>query len=164
MEKTYRYLVQLGQTRDPLWRRRAIWVGPRQARRDMRIRRSEVRDWLDVDAMERACDELRGTHDFRAFRSYRDKRDRTERTLFELALEEDTFGQPGLLGILVRGNGFMHNMVRIIAGTLLDVGRGRYSREEVNAMLGPDASRQRVGPTAPARGLTLVHMKLGIES
>lgn len=164
VEKTYRYLVQVGQTREPLWRRRAIWVGPRQARRDMRVRRPQVRDWLDLDAMRSACEELRGTHDFRAFRSYRDKRERTERTLFEVTLEDDAFGQPGLLGILVRGNGFMHNMVRIIAGTLLDVGRGRYSQEEVKAMLGPNASRRRVGPTAPARGLTLVHLELGIES
>jgi len=164
LEKTYRYLAYLGQTRDPLWRRRAIWVGPRQARRDIRVRRSAVCDWLHLDDMTRACRALEGTHDFRAFRSYRDKRERTERTLFEVALEPDVFDQPGLLGIRVRGNGFMHNMVRIVAGTLLDVGRRRYTPEDVEEMLGPEASRQRVGPTAPARGLTLVSMRLGVES
>ena len=55
----------------------------------------------------------------------------------------------------------MKNMVRIIAGTLLDVGRGKRLPSEIPAMLGPDARRKDAGPTAPARGLTLVRMELG---
>jgi len=164
LEKTYRYLAQLGPTRDPLWRRRAIWVGPRLSRHDLRVRRPEVRDWLHLDAMRDACRRLEGEHDFRAFRCYRDRREHTHRTLFEVAVEPDLLGQAGLLGIRVRGNGFMHNMVRILAGTLLDIGRGRCRPEAIDTMLGPDAKRSAVGPTAPARGLTLVSMTLGVAS
>ncbi|NOY92181.1 MAG: tRNA pseudouridine(38-40) synthase TruA [Deltaproteobacteria bacterium] len=163
LEKTYRYLVQLGPTRDPLWRQRALWLGPRLSRHDLRVRRACARDWLDLDAMQKACETLEGQHDFRAFRSYRDRRDETHRTLLELRLEPDVFGHTGLLGIRVRGDGFMHNMVRILAGTLLDVGRMRIRPEDIAAMLGPEATRRMAGPTAPARGLTLVSMILGAD-
>jgi tRNA pseudouridine38-40 synthase len=64
----------------------------------------------------------------------------------------------------VRGSAFMKNMVRIIAGTLVAVGRGRLSPAEVVALLQPSATRHKHSETAPAHGLTLVHVTLGRQT
>ena len=63
-----------------------------------------------------------------------------------------------LLTIRVRGNGFLYNMVRIIAGTLVEVGRGHIRPEEIEGIIAA-CDRAKAGPTAPARGLRLVEIK-----
>lgn len=159
--KLYRYLVSIGPTPDPLLRRTAWYVGPRLARRDRKPRRPIVDDYLDLDAMRDAARRLLGTHDFRAFRSLSDEREITIRTLFDVRVLPGFGGRDDLLAIEVEGDAFLKNMVRILAGTLVDVGRHHFAPEHVDALLGPDGHRTKGGPTAPAHGLCLVHVTLG---
>lgn len=71
----------------------------------------------------------------------------------------DPKATPGIIDIYVTGNGFLYNMVRIIAGTLIDVGQGKIKPEEIPAILA-SLDREKAGPTAPAKGLTLVGYKM----
>ncbi|MBO6937614.1 MAG: tRNA pseudouridine(38-40) synthase TruA [Deltaproteobacteria bacterium] len=161
--KLYRYRVFCSPTRDPLRRRQAWRVGPQLARPDIkRVDRREVaEDYLDVTAMQAAADVLVGTHDFRAFRASTDDRENTERTMRRIAILPGYEGHPQQLAIEVEGTAFMKNMVRIFAGTLLDVGRHRLDVDRVRALLGPAGRRPDAGPTAPAHGLCLVRIQLG---
>jgi tRNA pseudouridine38-40 synthase len=104
---------------------------------------------------------MHGTHDFRAFRAADDTRERSTRTLYEVRLIPEFRAEQDLLSFEVRGDAFMKNMVRILAGTLVAVGRGRLTPEQVSALLTPGAQRSRHSETAPAHGLTLVHITLG---
>lgn len=106
---------------------------------------------LDVDSMRRAAVFLEGEHDFRSFCQTGAQVESTVRTLYSVEIEE----QGAELVIRVCGNGFLYNMVRIIAGTLIEVGRGRRRPEDMTAVL-QAADRNAAGPTAPAHGLTLV--------
>lgn len=106
---------------------------------------------LDVDSMRRAAALLEGEHDFRSFCQTGAQVESTVRTLYSVEIEE----QGAELVIRVCGNGFLYNMVRIIAGTLIEVGRGRRRPEDMTAVL-QAADRSAAGPTAPAHGLTLV--------
>jgi tRNA pseudouridine38-40 synthase len=157
VDKTYRYLLVAGEVRDPLLRRTAWWLGPKLARRG--ATESTARAWLDLAAMRAAAAAMTGTHDFRAFRAADDGRADTERTLSRVAVEER--GDPRLLAIEVVGDAFLKNMVRILVGTLVDVGRGRLAPERIPALFGPSAKREDAGPTAPPEGLTLVSIRLG---
>jgi tRNA pseudouridine38-40 synthase len=160
VRKTYRYLLHCGLTRDPLRARRYWFVLPALARRDVGTRSSGIETWLDLEAMERAAAHLVGTHDFHAFRAANDPREYSIRTMFGIRLIPG-FGAPDALAIEVEGNAFMKNMVRILVGTLLDVGRQRTPPEAVARMLEPGSERKDTGPTAPAHGLTLESIVLG---
>jgi tRNA pseudouridine38-40 synthase len=151
VDKTYRYLLHVGATRDPLLRTRAFHLG-----KLLRGGRA-----LDLDAMRAAAAALEGTHDFRAFRAAGDQRKDTVRTLHAVRLTPGFRDQPSLWALEVRGSAFMLNMVRILAGTLVDVGRGRLAVDEVQRLLDGQGSRAEAGSTAPAHGLTLVHVTLG---
>jgi tRNA pseudouridine38-40 synthase len=158
--KTYRYLLHLGPVRDPLLRDRAWHLGPRRARPGGRERRAPE-DWLDLDAMDAAARALVGEHDFRAFRSSADDRENTRRTLTSVRVERRFAGRDDVVALEVRGTAFMHHMVRILTGTLVEVGRERMSPKDVAALLSPDADRRGAGETAPAHGLYLVSIELG---
>ncbi len=106
---------------------------------------------LDIPAMKQACTYLEGKHDFKAFCSVKTQAETTVRTIYSLDLKAE---EPWIT-VQVQGNGFLYNMVRIIVGTLLEVGRHRYPPEAVAAIL-ESKDRRRAGPTAPAHGLTLV--------
>lgn len=124
---------------------------------------------LDLDAMRRACQAFPGEHDFASFCAAGAQVQTTVRTIYSLEVLEQPLAVTGrgvssqrlperLLTIRVRGNGFLYNMVRIIAGTLVEVGRGHIRPEEVEGII--DAcDRAKAGPTAPARGLRLVEIK-----
>lgn len=160
-DKTYRYLFYLGLARHPLLRTRVWHLG-----RDVRTRaKRPVPDndygTLDLAAMRRTAADFVGTHDFGAFRAADDTRERTERTLHTVTLLPDFREQERLLALEVRGDAFMKNMVRILAGTLIAVGRGRLAPEQVRALLQPGATRHPLAETAPPQGLTLVRIKLG---
>ncbi|MBX3251639.1 MAG: tRNA pseudouridine(38-40) synthase TruA [Myxococcales bacterium] len=159
--KLYRYLIRVGPTRDPLTRRAAWQLGPRFARRDVRPRPSTVAGYLDVSAMRDAAQRLLGTHDFKAFKAVADGRENTVRTIFELRVEPGYGGRDDVLAIEIEGNAFMKNMVRILVGTLVEVGRHRVAPAEMDALLDPSAHRTHAGPTAPAHGLCLVRIWLG---
>lgn len=109
---------------------------------------------LDAEAMRAACPYFIGEHDFKSFCSIHTQAETTVRTIYSLSVERE--GE--LLIIRVTGNGFLYNMVRILAGTLIQVGLGAAAPEKVAAMIAA-RDRQAAGPTAPARGLTLVGMR-----
>lgn len=105
---------------------------------------------LDIDKMREACRYFLGEHDFRAFMLADEEKENTVRTVYDLHIDRD--GED--LFIYVTGNGFLHNMVRIIAGTLIDVGRGRFAPEDIAKMI---ESKRHVmtGKTLEACGLYL---------
>ena len=111
--------------------------------------------------MAREAARLEGTHDYRAFRSARDERQNTVRTLKRVALDREPVPplRSEVLGIVVEGSAFMHNMVRIIAGTLVDVARGQLEEGAVTRAIA-SGSRDDLGTTAPAHGLVLEHVEL----
>lgn len=124
---------------------------------------------LDLDAMRRACQAFPGEHDFASFCAAGAQVQTTVRTIYSLEVLEQPLAvtEKGvssqrslerLLTIRVRGNGFLYNMVRIIAGTLVEVGRGHIRPEEVEGIIAA-CDRAKAGPTAPARGLRLVEIK-----
>ena len=160
-DKTYRYLLHLGFARNPLYRDRAWHLGkllkrqfPDMDRTDTMVHR------LDIAAMREAARVLTGRHDYHAFRASDDSHRTTVRTLHELRIVEGYGGSAELLAVEVRGTAFLKNMVRIMAGTLVEVGRGKLSVEQVAALLSPDARRGQAGETAPPHGLTLVEVAL----
>lgn len=142
--KRYRYRLLLDPVRDPLLRGRAWRVGHP----------------LDLERMRREASHLVGTHDFRAFRSARDERENTVRTLRRVEVETES-GR--VVGLVVEGSAFMHNMVRIVAGTLVDVARGQLDEGAVTRALA-SGERRDLGATAPAHGLVLERVELaGLE-
>lgn len=106
---------------------------------------------LDVEKMRQAAGYLEGEHDFKSFCQSGAQAESTVRTIYSVKLEE----QGAELVIRVCGSGFLYNMVRIIAGTLMEVGQGKRTPESVAAAL-EARNRSAAGPTAPANGLTLV--------
>jgi tRNA pseudouridine38-40 synthase len=107
---------------------------------------------LDRVAMQRAADSCVGRHDFTSFRATRSDARSSVRTLDRVTVHE---ASPGEIEIEVEGQGFLRHMVRILAGTLIEVGRGRRDPASIPSVL---AARDRAaaGPTAPGLGLTLV--------
>jgi tRNA pseudouridine38-40 synthase len=154
--KRYVYRVLLDRVRDPLWRDRAWRIG-----------------WpVDLARLEREATSLVGTHDFGAFRSSHDARTHTVRTIRRVAVEVAAEGEKGrgraaigsdprIVAIIVEGNAFLYNMVRIAVGTLMDVARGKL--EEGTVARAFDArDRKTLGTTAPAHGLTLEHVEMDL--
>ena len=114
---------------------------------------------LDVERMKAACPYFTGEHDFKSFCSIHTQAETTVRTIYSLEVTEQKLDSQGrLIRIRVTGNGFLYNMVRILAGTLIQIGLGAYAPEDVKAML-EACDRQAAGPTAPAKGLTLLGMR-----
>ena len=106
---------------------------------------------LDVSKMEKAASYLIGEHDFKSFCATAAVVETTVRTLYEATVGREN----DEIVIRVCGNGFLYNMVRIIAGTLMEVGRGNLEPERMKEIL-EAKDRTVAGPTAPACGLTLV--------
>lgn len=119
------------------------------------VRRFVHHDWrsLDVAAMRAAAAALVGEHDFISFCGALPERGGTVRTLHAIRIEM----QGDLLRLHFEGAGFLHHMVRVVAGTLLDVGAGGRSPASVAWTLAA-RDRRLAGPTAPARGLCLVNV------
>jgi tRNA pseudouridine38-40 synthase len=135
--KHYRYLVLRDALRDPFWQGRALRFSHQ----------------LDIHALRKESKPLVGTHDFAAFRSSSDARTNTTRMIKDVRIEHIA-SDARVLAIDVVGNGFMHNMVRIIVGTLLEVARGRLAPGAIARGLA-GGSRSDLGMTAPAHGLYL---------
>lgn len=109
---------------------------------------------LDTEAMKEAAGYLVGEHDFKSFCAVGAQVKTTVRTIYDCkVLKEDD-----IITIRVTGNGFLYNMVRIIAGTLIKAGAGDIRPEEIPLILAA-CDRSKAGPTAPAHGLTMI----GIE-
>lgn len=111
---------------------------------------------IDVDAMDRAAQCLVGEHDFKSYCSTKAEVLSTVREIVSIRVERDSV-ESRLIRITVTGKGFLYNMVRIIAGTLIEVGTGLRTVESVKTAL-EAKDREAAGPTAPAKGLTLKRM------
>lgn len=111
---------------------------------------------LNVEKMKEGAKYLLGEHDFAAFCCIRTNARTTVRTIYDLTVEQK--GEE--ITIRVTGNGFLYNMVRIIAGVLIRVGRGFYEPEKVKELL-EGAERTREAVTAPPQGLCLVEISYG---
>jgi tRNA pseudouridine38-40 synthase len=106
---------------------------------------------LNTAQMQEAASYLVGTHDFKSFCSVNSQAESTVRQVDSIAVEKTG----NLITIRVVGRGFLYNMVRIIAGTLMEVGRGHMSPQDIAGIL-EAKDRSKAGPTAPACGLTLI--------
>ena len=133
--KTYEYRIYNTGVQNPMKRHYALW--------DYHT--------LDINKMKEAAAYLVGEHDFKSFCSADTQVESTVRTIYRLTVEKN--GED--IVISVCGNGFLYNMVRIIAGTLLEVGKGKIEPNQMSQILN-EKNRQAAGPTAPAHGLTLV--------
>jgi tRNA pseudouridine38-40 synthase len=136
--KLYRYVIHDGPVPDLFLRRYS----------------HHSRRRLDAAAMRAAAEPLRGRHDFRSFETDWPNRMSSVRTVTHLAVNR--LGD--WIWIDVEADGFLYNMVRAIAGTLLYVGRGYWPVERVAEILRAENRRQ-AGPTAPAQGLFLMRVR-----
>lgn len=109
---------------------------------------------LDVEKMRQAAQYIIGEHDFKSFCTVRTQAEETVRTVYSLTVDR----ADDMITIRISGSGFLYNMVRIIAGTLMKVGMGVYPPEHVEDIIAA-RDRQQAGQTAPARGLTLIGME-----
>jgi tRNA pseudouridine38-40 synthase len=135
--KLYRYVMHDGTVADPFMRRYCC----------------HTRHRLDVAAMQRAAEPLRGSHDFHSFETDWPNRMSSVRTISHLAVNR--FGD--WIWLDVEADGFLYNMVRAIAGTLINVGRGFWPETQVAEILQAE-DRRLAGPTAPAQGLFLMRV------
>ena len=142
VSKTYVYSILQSSTRDPLIDRH-VWRVPYR---------------LNQLAMSQAASELRGEHDFRAFRGAADSRDETVRHIFRIDLTPAA-NDPRVLELTVTGNKFLYNMLRIIAGTLVDIGRGHLPTDTFQRGFA-SGLRKDLGITAPPEGLVLDRIEL----
>ena len=135
--KLYRYVIHDGPVPDPFLRRYC----------------HQSRHRLDVEAMRRAAEPLRGRHDFHSFETDWPNRMSSVRNITHL-----TVNRAGdWIWLDVEADGFLYNMVRAIAGTLMNVGRGYWPPSQVDQILQAE-DRRLAGPTAPAQGLFLVRV------
>ncbi|MBP3959400.1 tRNA pseudouridine(38-40) synthase TruA [Gemmata sp. G18] len=137
VRKMYRYVVQDGRQQDPFLRKYA-WF---------------VRQNLDAEVMARAGRCLVGRHDFRCFETEWPNRLTSVRTITHLSVNR--FGE--CIWIDVEANGFLYNMVRAIAGSLVQVGRGFWPETQIADVLRA-MDRRLAGPTAPPEGLFLMRV------
>jgi tRNA pseudouridine38-40 synthase len=142
-KKRYRYDLLFDKVRDPLHSRRRWRIGY-----DM-----------DMGRLQREARSIVGTHDFAAFRSAGDARVETVRTIHNVDVMKigpvlSSSEQGRLWSIAIEGSGFLYNMVRILVGTLVDVGRGHLEEGAIERAMHAK-ERRLAGQTAPAHGLTL---------
>lgn len=136
--KTYEYRILNREFRDPTRRYNTYFYHHK----------------LDAEQMKKAAQYLVGEHDFKSFCSIHAVVETTVRRIYaiEVKREED------VITIRVTGNGFLYNMVRIIAGTLIQAGSGAIAPEKVKEIL-EAKDRSAAGPTAPACGLTMIGIR-----
>lgn len=133
--KTYEYRIYRGEFAMPVKRLYSLFVYQK----------------LDVEKMQEAARYFVGEHDFKSFCQVGAQVETTVRTIYDVNVYEEGTD----VVIRVTGNGFLYNMVRIMAGTLIEVGKGKREPREIQEMI-VAKNREAAGPTAPAHGLMLV--------
>lgn len=111
---------------------------------------------LDMKEIKKGANYFIGTHDFKSFCSNKNFKKSSVRTIYSIEIEENTSEQ--FITFTFTGNGFLYNMVRIITGTLIEIGLGVRKAEDIPEMLN-GCNRGLAGHTAPAKGLFLVNVK-----
>lgn len=111
---------------------------------------------LDAEKMREALPHITGIHDFRSFQA--SGTNHPERSTVREVYGAELYEEDEMLHFRITGNGFLYNMVRILAGTLLEIGKGSLRPEDMPAIL-EARSREAAGPTAPAHGLTLMEIR-----
>lgn len=147
LEKCYLYRVSTAQVTDVFKRRYVYEYG-----KGKRALGGEGR--LDLDAMRKGAAFLTGEHDFQGFCGRKIKKKSTVRKIYSIEIEEAL----GEIRFYYRGNGFLFHMVRIITGTLLEIGERKRRPEDVKRILS-SKDRAEAGETAPAKGLTLLWVR-----
>lgn len=142
-EKTYEYRILNRKIPMPTLRRNTYFY---------------YRD-LDVENMQKAAKYLVGRHDFKSFCSVRTAVEDTVREILSCTVEKSP---EDIITIRVTGTGFLYNMVRIIAGTLISVGIGELAPVEIPEIL-KKKERSAAGPTAPAHGLTMIGISYDVR-
>lgn len=132
--KRYRYYIWISRDR-PLFYRNYVY---------------HYHHRVDLPRMQAACAEFLGTHDFESFKGKLDDRDSTVRRIFACSVHQ----RGPLVLFAVEGNGFLYHMVRTMAGTLLDIGHGRWEPAHIREILAA-RTRAAAGPCLPAQGLCL---------
>lgn len=138
--KTYEYRILNREMPDPVCRRSTVHVSYP----------------LNLGDMRTAAGYLKGEHDFKSFCSPHTEVKDTVRTVHSLEIEKEG----DIITVRISGNGFLYNMVRIIVGTLINVGRGACPPEKVKEIL-EARDRRKAAATAPAKGLVLKHIRYG---
>lgn len=138
--KTYEYRILNREMPDPVCRRSTVHVSYP----------------LNLGDMRTAAGYLKGEHDFKSFCSPHTEVKDTVRTVHSLEVEKEG----DIITVRISGNGFLYNMVRIIVGTLINVGRGACPPEKVKEIL-EARDRRKAAATAPAKGLVLKYIRYG---
>lgn len=138
--KTYEYRILNREMPDPVCRRSTVHISYP----------------LNLGDMRTAAGYLKGEHDFKSFCSPHTEVKETVRTVHSLEIEKEG----DIITVRISGNGFLYNMVRIIVGTLINVGRGACPPEKVKEIL-VARDRRKAAATAPAKGLVLKHIRYG---
>lgn len=116
----------------------------------------KINETLDEIAMGKAAELFKGTHDFKGFSSAKRYKKSTVRTIYRADVVRDG----NEIKIIFEGNGFLYNMVRIMAGTLVEIGLGMRNSESILKVF-EGRNREDAGRTMPAKGLTLVNVSYG---
>lgn len=136
--KTYQYIINNSQYGSAIYRNLEYSVSQK----------------LDVEAMQKAIQYFEGEHDFKAFKASGTSSKSSVRTIYQTEL----LTNGDRIIIRLTGNGFLYNMVRIIAGTIVEVGLGKINTEEIPEII-KSKDRQKAGKTLPPQGLYLVEVK-----
>jgi len=138
-----------------------VWAHPPQVR-PLAQRHAVYHSFfkLDPQAMELAASKLVGTYDFACLANAQHGRENTVRTIHDCRVEShpNAASGGGEIHVVVSGSGFLYHMVRIIAGTLVEVGRGRFEPDHIDTLLAKN-DRALAGPTLPPQGLCLEWVK-----
>ncbi len=136
--KKYMYRIWNDKYHNPFWRKYAV----------------HVQESLNIKEMKKAAEYLIGEHDFSSFTTLKSKKKSKVRNIYSIEITKND----SLIDIVVHGNGFLYNMVRIIVGTLLEVGLGNMKADKVKEILDKQ-DRKYAGSTAIAKGLYLLEVE-----
>ena len=137
--KTYRYVINNSEFSSALYRNFECHIPQK----------------LDIEKMEKASKYFEGEHDFKAFKASGMSSKSSRRTIYNASVYKR---EDGRICIQLTGNGFLYNMVRIIAGTLIEVGLGKIKPEEITKII-EEGKRENAGKTMPPYGLFLVKVE-----
>ena len=138
-KKTYRYIINNNETASAIYRNLEYHIPQK----------------LDIEKMKQAIKYFEGEHDFKAFKASGTSSKSSVRTIFKADIYQQ---KDNRLWIELTGNGFLYNMVRIIVGTLVDVGLGKIKPEEISRIIS-EGKRENAGKTVPPNGLYLLKVE-----